>query len=304
MSRIVSLIASATEIVSALGADSRLVGRSHECDYPESITHLPVCTEPKFNTAGGSYEIDQRVKALLQDALSVYRVDTEQLQALRPDLILTQAQCEVCAVSLKDVEQAVCDWLDTKPRILSLSPTSLGDVFDDITRVADALGMAGRGASVIAALKDRMATVMRTARAQSSRPTTACIEWINPLMAAGNWTPELVEMAGGRDVFGTPGHHAPWISWEALREADPEVIILMPCGFDRQRTRADAHALTDRQDWSRLRAVQAGQVYVTDGNQYFNRSGPRLIDSLEILGELLHPSAFRYGYQGTGWERL
>lgn len=303
MPRIVSLIASSTEIVCALGLEDQLVGRSHECDFPESVQRLPVCTEPKFNVHGSSGEIDQRVKALLRDALSVYRVHPDILKQLRPEVILTQTQCEVCAVSLKDVEQAVDDWIDSRPRIVSLAPNALADVWKDIQRVAEALNVTDRGQSLVQHLQQRMAVLAEKARQQSHRPTVACIEWIEPLMAAGNWMPELVEMAGGANLFGEAGKHAPWMTWEQLCEKDPEVIVLLPCGFDIERIQQEMPLLTQRPEWGRLRAVQAGRVFLTDGNQYFNRPGPRLAESLEILAELLHPETFSFGHEGKGWRR-
>src|SRR5450755_1471376 len=195
MPRIVSLIASATEIVCALGFENQLVGRSHECDYPPSVRLLPVCTEPKFDVEGSSCEIDQRVKALLREALSVYRVDAERLRELEPDVIVTQSQCDVCAVSLRDVERAVCSWLHACPRLVSLAPNGLADVWTDIEQVAIALDAKERGEDMIRSLRERLEAVAVRAQALSARPTVACIEWIDPLMAAGNWMPELVDMA-------------------------------------------------------------------------------------------------------------
>jgi iron complex transport system substrate-binding protein len=301
--RVVSLIASATEIVCALGCESRLVGRSHECDYPLAVKKLPACTEPKFDTDGTSYEIDQHVKGILEKALSVYRVNAEKLKRLRPDVIVTQSQCEVCAVSLKDVEQAVCEWLDSRPRIVSLEPNSLGDVWADIGRVAQALGLPDKGMDLVRRLEKRASVIAARTHAMRSRPTVACLEWIEPLMATGNWMPELVEMAGGRNLFGNAGRHSPWMTWEQLQEKDPDVIIVLPCGFDIQRTRRDMPALTVHAGWSKLNAVRNRRVYVADGNQYFNRPGPRLVESLEILAEILHPGIFRFGHEKNGWER-
>ncbi len=302
--RVISLIASATEIVCALGLADRLVGRSHECDFPDEVRRLPVVTEPKFLTQGTSAEIDRRVKDLLEQALSVYRVDALRLRALRPDVIVTQSQCEVCAVTLSEVEQAVSDWLEARPRIVSLEPTGLADLWTDIARVADALGVPERGAALVESLQERMAAIAERAGGLAGRPSVASIEWIDPLMAAGNWMPELVEKAGGVSLFGEAGKHSPGMRWEALVRADPEVIVVLPCGFDMARTRAEMPALTGRPDWRELRAVRAGRVFLTDGNQYFNRPGPRLVESLEILAEILHPEAFHLGHEGTGWERL
>ena len=302
--RVVSLIASATEIVCALGFEGRLVGRSHECDHPTSVQQLPVCTEPKFPTDGTSYQIDQRVKAILQEGLSVYRVHAEDLRTLRPDVIVTQSQCEVCAVSLGDVEEAVGSWTGVRPTIVSLEPNSLDDVWSDIRRVAEALGSVERGEALVGELQSRMETVTEEAASQPSRPTVACIEWIDPLMAAGNWMPELVERAGGMNLFGESGRHSPWMTWEELRDADPDVIIVLPCGLDLDRTREEMPALTRQEGWTDLHAVRDGRVFLTDGNQYFNRPGPRLAESLEILAELIHPGIFQFDHEGSGWQRL
>jgi iron complex transport system substrate-binding protein len=303
MPRIVSLIASATEIVSALGFENQLVGRSHECDFPESVRRLPVVTEPKFDVEGSSCEIDQRVKALLGDALSVYRVDAERLRELEPDVIVTQSHCEVCAVSLRDVERAVCSWLSACPRLVSLAPNGLADVWTSIEQVAEALDARERGAELIQSLQSRINAIAERASSLSARPTVACIEWIDPLMAAGNWMPELVELAGGVNLFGEAGKHSPWMTWDQLVARDPDVIVVLPCGFDMERSRRDMPVLTSRPEWKRSRAVRDGRVFLADGNQYFNRPGPRLVESLEILAELLHPEVFRFKHEGTGWQR-
>nr|WP_290227734.1 cobalamin-binding protein [Trichocoleus desertorum] len=300
--RIVSLIPSATEILAQLGLMDQVVGRSHECDYPAEILTRPICTEPKFNPVGTSAEIHDRVTDLLQSALSVYRAKIEVLEQLQPTHILTQAQCEVCAVNLADVELAVATLTGTQPEIISLQPNTLNDVWDDIERVAITFGIESQPS--LTQLQARVEACTTKTKALSDRPTVACIEWAEPLMAAGNWIPELVELAGGQSLFGVVGQHSPWLQWDALVAADPEVIILMPCGYDLESTHQDAIALAKYSEWPTLRAVQAGNVYITDGNQYFNRPGPRLVDSLEILAEVLHPHLFDFGYEGTGWERL
>jgi iron complex transport system substrate-binding protein len=302
--RIISLIASATEIVCALGFEPQMVGRSHECDFPASVKHLPVCTSPKFQVDGLSYEIDQRVKAILQEALSVYRVDAQMLEKLQPTHIITQSQCEVCAVSLKDVEQAVCQFTGSQPVIVSLEPNALADVWADIQRVAQALGASERARQVVADLQKRIDQIAAKARAVDSHPTVACIEWIEPLMAAGNWMPELVELAGGINLFGEAGKHSPWMSWEDLIAKDPDIIFISPCGFDIQRTLEETHLLSARPEWKFLKAVKTNRVFVADGNQYFNRPGPRLVESLEILAELFHPQLFHFARQDRGWIRL
>ena len=302
--RVASMLASATEIVAALGFRDALVARSHECDFPVDVDALPACTEPKIDLRGTSREIDDRVKAIVQEGLSVYRVDSEKLKALRPDVIVTQSQCEVCAVSETDMRQAVCDWLDATPNIVTLRPDALADIWVDMQNVADALGAPARGRALIASIQNRMAKVAAAAAALPRRPTVACIEWVDPLMAGGNWMPELVAMAGGENLFGIAGKHSPWMTWDALRQAEPDVIVVMPCGFDIERTRQEMPALTGRADWPRLRAVKTGRVYLTDGNQYFNRPGPRIAESLEILAELLHPAHFDFGHKGRGWVGL
>jgi len=300
--RIVSLIASATEIVCALGYQEHLVGRSHECDYPRGVAKLPVCTAPKVNPAQSSREIDRAVKNILADALSVYHVHVDRLEQLQPDVVITQSQCEVCAVSLHYVEQALCGWVESRPRVVSLEPSGLAGVWESIVQVAEALGDASQGRRLVALLRARMEAVAAQARGSNARPTVACIEWIEPLMAAGNWVPELVETAGGRNLFGEAGKHSPWMTWEELRGKDPDIIVVLPCGFDIPRSRQEMPVLAGKLGWAGLRSVRNGRVYLADGNQYFNRPGPRLAESLEILAEIFHPNTIRLGYEGSGWQ--
>jgi iron complex transport system substrate-binding protein len=295
--RIVSLIASSTEMVCALGFGDALVGRSHECDHPSWVKRLPAVTAPKFPTDGTSYQIDERVRAIVAEGLSVYRVDPEALDALRPDVVITQTQCAVCAVSLSDVEDALCRTVGSRPRIVALEPNALGDVWADLRRVAAALGDARRGDELVAALQERMRAIEATV-AGRPRPRVAVIEWCAPLMSAGNWMPDLVERAGGEDLFGVAGGHSGVLPWEALRAADPDIIVVSPCGFDLARTAEDLPVLEALPGWSELRAVRTGRVALADGNAYFNRPGPRLVESLEILVEIFHggerPDAWRW----------
>ena len=258
MNRVVSLLPSSTEIIHALGCGERLVGRSHECDYPAGIDALPPCTAPKFDPNGASREIDERVKAVLEEAVSVYSVDTALLDELAPDLVVTQSQCELCAVSLQDVQAAVRQVVRSKPDVLSLEPNELKDVWRDIASVAEALGVGERGDALLNELRGRLVAIARRVRRLGRRPRVACIEWYEPLMAAGNWVPELVEIAGGVDVLGIRGEHSAWLEWETLEEAAPEAIVLMPCGFDIARSRQELPALTERAEWTRLEAVQKG----------------------------------------------
>ncbi len=303
MHRIASLLPSATEIVCALGFEAELVGRSHECDYPAGVARLPALTAPKFNPERPSAEVDREVRRIVGDALLVYRVDAEELRALRPDIIVTQSQCEVCAVSEREVEEAVAGWLGTRPQIVSLAPYGLSDIFADIERVARALGEPARSAQVVGRLTARMDAVAARTRRLRERPRVACIEWLDPLMAAGNWMPELVEMAGGENLFGEPGEHSGGLDYDALVASDPDVILAAPCGFTMRRTLEELPALAARPGWAAMRAVREGRVFAAEGSQYFNRPGPRIAESLEILAEIIHPELFRFGYQGRAWQR-
>lgn len=303
--RVVSLIASATEWVDALGATDCLVGRSHECDYPADVLTLPACSAAKFDVHGDSRQIDDRVKAVLQEATSVYRVDTTQLEALQPTVVITQTQCEVCAVSLKDVEAAVCAWATSRPQVVACEPNTLADVWADGRRIAAALGRVEAGEKLLTSMQQRLDAIGAACRRLNvPAPRVACVEWLEPLMAAGNWIPELVEIVGGVSLFGEAGKHSPWMTWEALVASDPDVIIAMPCGFNLPRTMSEMHWLTERPDWSKLRAVQTGRIVVTDGNSFFNRPGPRLVESAEILAEILYPGQFDYGHRGPAWQPL
>jgi iron complex transport system substrate-binding protein len=301
--RIVSLLASATEIVHALGLEDQLVARSHECDWPPSITHLPQASKPSFVVTGSSRAIDLAVKERVAKALSIYEVDADLLGRLKPDIILTQTQCEVCAVTPGDVARAVCQLTDQPSQIVALEPNRLGDVWQDIRRVAVACGVPERGEQVIERLRRRVLAIAMKAGPLEPKPTVATIEWIEPLMTAGNWMPELVELAGGVSLFGEAGKHSPWLEWHDVVANDPDVLLISPCGFGIPRTQQELALLEARAGWGELRAVREGRVFVADGNAFFHRPGPRLVESLEILAEILHPSSFRFGHHGTGWVR-
>ncbi|MBD3298247.1 MAG: ABC transporter substrate-binding protein [candidate division Zixibacteria bacterium] len=302
--RIVSLIASSTEITAALGCADHLVGRSHECDYPPDVQRLPVVTRPTFPTAAPSGDIDRSVKSLLEQGLSIYSVDVDLLRSLSPSVIITQTQCEVCAVSLGDVERALCEWIDSRPQIVSLEPNCLADVWSDIRRVAAALDAHDEGETLIRNLQHRIDAITEQVDDTPPELTFVSIEWIEPLMTAGNWMPELVDLAGACNLLGTAGEHSPWMTWEDLVTANPDVLFISPCGFTIEQTRRDMHKLTERDGWDSLKAVQTGRVYLADGNQYFHRPGPRLVESLEILAEMLDPGTFDFGHRGVGWEPL
>lgn len=286
----------------ALDCGDRLVGRSHECDHPAHVRRLPAVTAPRLDPARPSAEIHRDVRAIVAQALSVYLVDHERLAALEPDLLVTQVQCEVCAVSLRDVEEAVRAALPSRPAIVSMRPDSLADVWTDMRAIAGALGVPERGVQLVTRLRARLRAIAERARGLA-RPRVACLEWIEPLMAAGNWTPELVELAGAEDVLGVAGRRAGAISLAQLAGADPDVIWVTPCGFGLARTRAELGALESRPGWAGLRAVREGRVFLGDGNALFNRPGPRVAEALECLAEAMHPESFRFGHEGTGWER-
>ncbi len=299
--KVISLLPSATEIVCALGGRDRLVGRSHECDYPGGLDHLPACTAPKFDINGSSGEIDRQVKSILENALAVYKVDVDGLRALEPDVIVTQSQCDVCAVSESDLRELIDAWLDGAPALVSLEPNRLDDVYRDFQRVGVALDEESKSAALVDRVRDAIGVISATTKNLVARPSIACIEWLDPLMAAGNWLPELVDAAGGVNLFGETGVHSPWLEWSHVVAADPDIIVIMPCGFDIARASSEMPNLTDRPEWSALTAVRSGKVFVVDGHHYFNRPGPRLLDSLEILCEIIHPERFSFGHRGTGW---
>jgi iron complex transport system substrate-binding protein len=302
--RIISLLPSATEIVAALGFTDHLVGRSHECDFPPGVETRPICSSTKVPVHGTSYEIDERVKEIVAEGLSVYRVDVDRLRELRPDLILTQTQCAVCAVTPRDLEQALCTWTGARPAMVSLEPKSLADVWNDIRHVGNALEALQKAEDVIASLTSRFNEIRARVTGISYEPTVAAIEWLGPLMAGGNWMPELIKIAGGHSLFAEPGKHSSWLEWESLTAADPNVILLLPCGFKIAQTIADLGLLNGNPTWASLRAVKDGQVYLIDGHHFFNRPGPRLVESAEIVAEILHPGRFAFGHRGKGWIAL
>ena len=226
------------------------------------------------------------------------------LRELSPTHIVTQTQCEVCAVSLRDVEAAVAKLAGVEPQIVSLQPNALDDIWGDVVRVATSFGVQERGYELVAGLQKRMSVIDSATEYFVDKPSVGVIEWVDPLMAGGNWMPTLVDMAGGRNLFGKAGLHSPWMTFDELRAADPDVILIAPCGFDIERTRVDVPILESKRGWSDLSAVRAGKVYVADGNQYFNRPGPRLAETLEILAEILHPGPFDFGHKGAAWEAV
>lgn len=264
---------------------------------------LPAVTWPRIATDRTSAAIDRDVRTLVAQALSVYHVDAEALDALAPDLVITQTQCDVCAVSLRDVEAALDATVRSRPALVSMQPDALVDLWRDMRVIAAALGVPERGVQLVSRLQRRMRSIAERL-ADRPRPRVVCIEWIDPLMIAGNWTPELIALAGAEDVLGSPGAHAGIVPFERVVEADPDAIFITPCGFDLERTRGELEPLTCDPRWSALRAVREGRVYLGDGNALFNRPGPRVAEALECLAEALHPGAFRFGQEGRGWRQL
>lgn len=305
--RIVSLISSATEMLFGLGLEESIVGVSHECDFPAAANRLPRATFTNIVADAPGGMIDQQVKELVAAGKPLYEIDLDLLVDLQPDLIVTQAQCDVCAVRYDDVVAAVA----SEPRLnqaqlVALNPQSLGDVLEDIRRLGMATERTAAAAEYVTALETRIEHVRtRTGTlAESHRRLTACIEWIEPMMIVGNWTPELIALAGGRQSWAVAGRHSSYTAWEDVRSADPEVIVVMPCGFDRERTVREAASLLELPGWGELRAVRSGRVFAVDGNALFNRSGPRLVDSLELLAGLIHPELHGKPASNDYWQPL
>ena len=300
--RIVSLLPSATEIIDCLGLTEALVGRSHECDYPPSVKDLPICTEARLDSNKKSGEIDAEVKTLIEEALSIYKIKIDVLEQLQPTHIVTQDQCDVCAVNFAEVEKAIAKLINSHPQIISLQPNLLNEVWEDIRGVAQTIGV--DATSVLNQLQTRNNTIVLKVKdlPDESLPTVLALEWTEPLMGGGNWIPELIENAGGKPLLSVKGEHSPYLSWESLIDANPEVIVIMPCGFDLERTEQESQVLKQHPEWNSLQAVKNDQVFIVDGNAYFNRPGPRLVDSAEILAEIFHPQLFDFGYRGTSWK--
>ena len=298
--KIVSLLPSATEIIDCLGLTDALVGRSHECDYPPLVKNLPICTEARLNSNNTSSQIDRDVQSLLEQTLSIYQIKIDVLEKLQPTHIITQDQCDVCAVNFAEVEKAIAKLTKSNPQVISLQPNLFHEVLADIQRVAQTLGLEAQ--PVLNKLQDRIKAIAIKVESINQKPTVVALEWTEPLMGGGNWIPELIEIAGGKPLLGVKGEHCPYLSWANLTEANPDIIVIMPCGFDLERTEQESRVLTNHSDWSKLKAVKNNRVFIVDGNAYFNRPGPRLVDSAEILAEILHPELFDYGFKGKRWK--
>lgn len=287
--RIVTLIASATETVCALNLGDQLVGRSHECDFPQEVVRLPVLSSPKVNPTQSGGTIDRQVREIVRDGLSVYNVNVEELERLRPDLIVTQDHCEVCAVSLKDVENALCSLADVNASICTLHPEDLNDVRRDFQLVAEAAGVPERGTRLVAAFDEALRQLAERV-APLSHPTVALIEWLEPPMIAGGWMPEIARCAGAKPVIVTEPKSFETVTWHDIHQANPDFVVIMPCGYGIAKTLSELTYDAVADEVRRLSAVTKGQCYVADGNAYFNRPGPRLADSAELLAAIMHPT--------------
>ena len=303
ITKIVTLIPSATEIVAFLGQKNSIVGRSHECDYPKDLNNVAKLTSPKLNVDGTSDEINKQINTILENSLSVYKVNVEKLKELNPDFIITQAHCEVCAVSFSEVKNIVNKYFNRKTKIISLEPNTLNDVFDDIKRVAKGLNIENESNNkLIENLKIRLKKIKNLSAIQKQKPSVACIEWIDPLMIAANWIPEMVEIAGGANILGKSGDNSHWIKFEEIIDQNPEIIIFIPCGFNIEKTKKELdNYIKKNEDLLSLKAYKNHKLFVANGNQFFNRPGPRLVESLEIFSEIIHPDIFDFKHKGRGW---
>jgi iron complex transport system substrate-binding protein len=288
--RVATLLPSATDTVLALGAAGQLAARSHECP---DVPGVPAVTASRLDASLASGAATRAAREILEAALSIYRVDANALRAAAPDVIVTQTLCEACAVTPADLEAALAAWTGPAPALLALNPLCLADAIGDIGRIGAALGRAGAAALLVASLEARIDAI--AARANGlPKPRVATLEWLDPPMAGGNWLPELIALAGGENLFGTAGEHSPWTDPAAYRAAAADIVLILPCGFDIARTRRELAALP----WI---AALPGRKYVLDGARYFNRPGPGLVESLEILAEILHPRSFDFGHRGDGY---
>ena len=287
--RIVSLLPSATEIVCALGLGDQLVGVTHECDYPPFVKALPKVTRTLIPHDASSRDIDALVRERLKSTKALYSLDLPTLERLKPDLLVTQALCDVCAVAEAEVTAAACA-LPGRPRVVNLEPMRLSEVFDCLRLVGEAAGVPGRAAEVVAGLQARVEAVAARSRTLTERPAGVLLEWIDPPFGCGHWSPELVRLAGGVEAVGREGLASQTTAWERLRELDPAWLMVALCGFDVARSLQDLPILAGYPGYAEMKCVRDGRVFVTDGNAYFSRPGPRLVDSLEILAHALHPA--------------
>lgn len=302
--RICSLLPSATEIAFALGLGDSVVAVTHECDYPAEAKTKQIVVKSIIDAArNSSAEIDETIGKLLRAKKGIYTIDLAHFREANPDLILTQELCDVCAVDYNEV-LAASRSLARRPEIISLAPTLLSDVLRDIELVGEATGKRREAELLVERLKKRIERVQEEASRSDYRPRAACLEWLDPIYNAGHWIPEMVELAGGRDELGKKGKPSEKMDWNRVVQSAPEVIVLMPCGFDVERAMQEVHLLYNLPGWSDLPAVQRGNVFAVNGSAYFNRSGPRLVDGLEIVAQMIHPEIFPWRASPEAAQRL
>lgn len=290
--RIVSLLPSATEIICEVGLGKYLVGVSHECDYPEWVKKLPVVTESLISKDASSRKIDAEVRTQLSSEKALYHLKMDVLKELNPDFIITQSLCEVCAVAEDEVLDAVCE-LPRKAEIINLEPMTLQDVFDTLSLVGEETGFKQQSIDAVDALKRRVEIVAENTEKHiptDMRPDLVFLEWLDPPFNGGHWTPELIEYAGATSLLGNKHKPSTTINWSSVVEVDPDVLFIACCGYDLERTLLDIPILSNTKEWNTLKSVQQNKVYLTDGNAYFSRPGPRLVDGLEIMANALHPN--------------
>jgi iron complex transport system substrate-binding protein len=290
--RIASLIPSGTEIVCALGAGHELVGRSHECDHPPDVRAVPALTRTRLDSARSSPEVDADVRRLLERALALYELDLDALSRARPDVIVTQDLCDVCAVSFDDVCRATASVFGANVGVVSLHPERLAGIWEDVRRVAGAVARPSAGDELARGLEDRTREIARAVPPDTPKPTVLSIEWLSPVMVGGLWMPELIELAGGTPLVTQAGERAPTLGPAELHALDPDVVLVKPCGFDLEKTLGERRLVAESLPWASWRAAREGSVFLADGNAYFNRSGPRIVDSLEILAACVHRETF------------
>ncbi len=288
--RICSLLPSATEVIALLGLSDELVGISHECDYPPSIKNVPVMVEPMIPPHGlSSDDIDRQVHQLVASGQRLYRLNNHLLRQAQPDLILSQDLCHVCAVTPDQLHQALSS-MPQQPTVLTLNPSTVHDVIDDVVRIGDAAGRSAEGHRLATQLRDRLDTIRTRVQDISHRPRVVCIEWLSPLYVAGHWVPEMVQLAGGQDVLAQPGSPSRVVTWDEVLASAPDVLIVMPCGFSVERTQTELFQLLQQPNHWRLSQSLAQRTFLVDASSYFSRPGPRLIDGIELLAAILPPS--------------
>ena len=292
----ISLLPAATEIVCTLGFEQQLVGVSHACDYPLTVKNLPLCTQTTINSTADSLDIHQQVLAQAKQG-ALFTLNAQLINQLQPTLIITQSKCEVCAVDFDEVERLVQQMPEPKPQVLALNPQGFEGVYADIRNIANALGAQTQAEALIESLEERVALIVHKLKFTQNKPNVLCLEWLNPMLPAGNWVPQMVSMAGGQAL--AAGAHS--LNWDELVQANPDVLVLMPCGFGIEQGLKNMGHFTLNPQFAQLQAVKNNRVYIADGNQYFNRPGPRLVESLEILAEIINPKQFVFGFEGNGW---